>query len=71
MWLDPPPRPGDPDEFRLADPHTCTPDAYGLRCVLCGIPAELVPPDELADALWDAYRERLLTAEGQVSWLAE
>ena len=43
------------------------PNASGTACALCGIPAEMVPPDELADAMMAAHDALLLAQAGQLT----
>jgi hypothetical protein len=45
------------------------PNARGTACQHCGIPAELVTPDELAEALSDEMDAARMRASGQTSWL--
>jgi hypothetical protein len=45
------------------------PNARGTACQHCGIPAELVTPDELAEALSAEMDAARLRADGQTSWL--
>lgn len=49
----------------------CThePNARGTQCQHCGIPAEMVTPDELAEALTAEMDAARLRAGGQTSWL--
>jgi len=43
------------------------PDPRGVKCQHCGIPAEMVPPDEIADALMAAIDAARLAAGGQLA----
>lgn len=43
------------------------PNDRGTACALCGIPAEMVTPDELADALYAECERRRLEAGGQLT----
>lgn len=45
------------------------PNARGTACQHCGIPAELVTPDELEMALTAEIENARLAASGQTSWL--
>ena len=45
------------------------PNARGTQCQHCGIPAELVTPDELAEALSAEMDAARMRASGQTSWL--
>lgn len=45
------------------------PNALGTACQHCGLTAELVTPDELAEALAAEIDRARLVAGGQTSWL--
>ena len=45
------------------------PNVRGTACQHCGIPAEMVTPDELTDALMAEIESARLAAGGQTSWL--
>lgn len=51
------------------DPCDHYPNARGTACENCGIPAEMVPPDELAEAFMAEVRASALRETGQTSWL--
>lgn len=65
------------DESRVADPAYALdpahcahePDALGVRCQHCGIPAVMVPPDELAEALMAEVAAAAIRASGQLGWI--
>jgi hypothetical protein len=45
------------------------PNARGTQCQHCGIPAEMVTPEELEAALMAEIDNARLAASGQTSWL--
>ena len=47
------------------------PNARGTACQHCGLTAELVTPDELAEALMAEVDAARLRAGGQTSWLEQ
>ena len=47
------------------------PNLRGTACQHCGIPAEMVTPDELSDALMAEAVALRLRAAGQTGWLDE
>ena len=47
------------------------PNLRGTACQHCGLPAEMVTPDELVIAMAYAYAEARAKAEGQTSWLEQ
>ncbi len=55
----------------IAEARPCVhePNARGTACQHCGIPAEMVTPDELTDALMAEMANARLAAGGQTSWL--
>lgn len=54
-------------EAAPADDCPHEPNDRGTQCALCGIPAEMVPPDELADAMMAAYNALILAQAGQLT----
>ena len=53
------------------DPSDCAhePNARGTACQHCGIPAEMVTPDELAEALTVEIEAARIAASGQMGWM--
>jgi len=47
-----------------------TPNARGTACERRGMPAEMVPPDELQEALWAEIMRARLAASGQLAMFA-
>ena len=52
-------------------PCSHEPDARGVKCAHCGIKAEMVPPDELAGALYAAIVARELAEAGQLGMFGD